>query len=738
LVLLWATLALGGVHPAYLAPAHAALGATLLWGSVSLPSRSVAGLPLGRWLVASTLLWGVQLVSVAWSLHREATVGAVADSLLWAGCGALAVLAAAAARRSSELHWPWTVAIGGVAALAALHVYAGASSVLGVLHPRTPPVRFWAPFVNPNHFGCLLVLGFPVALGGAFGRGGWARRWCSGAAAVCLGGAGVASGSALALLVMGLQAVLLGALFWRPLLLVGAASVPFALPAALRWASSHGGSATASIDGRLEMWAATARLLWDYPLLGVGAGAYAAAVGPYRERVLFASWAHAHSDPLEWVVETGILGCLALLLAFATLKPWSLPSSPFLSRLLVGCTGLAVFSLADFPLHIPALTMWAAVAVGWWLGRREHRAVGSTTVARAGLVVLAVGQFLAGGWQLRTAAVDRAAAQLAGDPGDAFAARVLTMGAPWRPDGELARVRAALMAGAPGQEEALLAMVSAHPDDDRVLRFCAGSLLRLDRAEEALPIADRLVDLTPWDRRAWKLRALVHMRADPGNAYGAWGDAVRAGVPGALEAGWSLLPVGVYWVDALADAPMAIRASLGAFLLRQGEGEAAALAWEAVALDAPGMPLRELPGLWVSMGQAERACDYMVALSDAAPDDRWVRRELPVVLEACGRFDEARDAWLVNWGSGGFGLGEAVRCEAKAESLASAQALWVAKTSLGRPSTSRDRLGLAQMYLENGRRRDCLEQLSLAESRTLSKGSSARKKQLRHACEALP
>jgi len=684
---------------------------------LAVPLLAAACLPKGiverasgfwRVALAAALLWLAQLVSLLVSERREATVGALADGWLWMGAALAAVMVAASARRSSALHWPWVATVAAVGLLGAIHVYLGLHAVFGWLEPSAAPARFWAPFVNPNHFGSLMLLAFPVALGSAFGRGSVVRRGASGALALAMLAVVVASGSGLPLLLLGVQAVAIGTMVLRPIGLLGIVAVPFAVPMAMRWASAHGARVDDPFESRVVFWRTAMDVWLEHPFLGVGAGTFGSAVSPYRTDVRYAVWSHAHNDGVEWLVETGALGAVALIGAFLVLAPWRTGSSRFLRRLAVGLGGMGAFALYDFPMQIPALAMLTGTGIAWLVGSRQRvRATKGTAWIRAVLVFAAAAQLGGSAWQLRTWAVDRAAAALARDPADEQAASRLALLAPWRADRAVAEVRLLARTDPQGACTAARTLMEHHPHHAVVLELGVRVLVKCGRAEDATVVAEQLVRLTPWNPRSWGVRALAHTARAPTDAVGAWGDAVRAGVPRALEAGWAILPEGLYWADALQDASVPVRKKAAGFLLHRGDMAATDMLLSSILLEQPTLILRDAPTAMLHMGRIEDACNYMDRVWAAHPDDPWVRRRRPEVLEACGRWAEARDAWLINWEAGAFGLGAATRCESRVRGVDAAQRLWEQRTLLGRRVTPKDRLIVARMFAETQRWAEC-------------------------------
>ena len=119
-----------------------------------------------------------------------------------------------------------------------------------------------------------------------------------------------------------------------------------------------------SIELRGALWRDAIDVAADFPLAGVGAGGFEAVFPAYRRRLDDqSSWAHAHQDTLELVIETGISGlALALLAALGfgrrlrTVLTGAGPGERAAAATLAG--GIAAMLLhaqVDFPLHIPGI-----------------------------------------------------------------------------------------------------------------------------------------------------------------------------------------------------------------------------------------------------------------------------------------------------------------------------------------------------------------------------------------------
>jgi O-antigen ligase len=114
-------------------------------------------------------------------------------------------------------------------------------------------------------------------------------------------------------------------------------------------------------------------LLGAFPVAGCGFGTYAAAYPLVRAPEVRLFYAHAHNDPLEFLVEGGLLGAGLMALA-------AVPLARLLRRALAGAKGalgvgiaagvlvILVHGLVDFNFHIPANAVAASALAGALLG----------------------------------------------------------------------------------------------------------------------------------------------------------------------------------------------------------------------------------------------------------------------------------------------------------------------------------------------------------------------------------
>ncbi len=132
-----------------------------------------------------------------------------------------------------------------------------------------------------------------------------------------------------------------------------------------------------SANDRALIWGDTLRLIGAYPIFGCGLGAYESALLPFKTVAPLLTVDYAHNDYLQLLAELGILGFAPLLFlavvvyARAVRHAMRLRSgSPAYLALATagGLTAIAIHSLADFNLYIPANAMLAV-----WLGALADR-----------------------------------------------------------------------------------------------------------------------------------------------------------------------------------------------------------------------------------------------------------------------------------------------------------------------------------------------------------------------------
>ncbi|MGD9611322.1 MAG: O-antigen ligase family protein [Kiritimatiellia bacterium] len=386
LVALAGCLALGGV------PARIGVAGGLWLGLIALYAWNAShGWADGRGLVPREHLAGWPASAFpagTWSAFRLALAAFAAF-----------VLGATLSRR--QIRWlPW-----GAAA-------AGAAMALAVLMQRLEP-NPWSIyertgiFVNENHFAAFSNLLLPVVLGAAARarfRAGQEGKLSSPAGlfllvAALMAAAVVLCRSRAGVAVMALLVAAHVGLGRRTIREYPFAGVPMSV-----WLKGLAGLSVAAAAGfavrafwrewrHLEFFGqeltfrsgilTDALAAWrEQPAWGIGPGTFSV-VFPYYQSAAFAGRTirHAHCEPVQFLVEFGVAGALAVLaaaaLAFsarggdsagpADFPPFAELERPAFSFGLLAC---GLHGLIDFPLRIPLIALIAATWAGAWVGTR--------------------------------------------------------------------------------------------------------------------------------------------------------------------------------------------------------------------------------------------------------------------------------------------------------------------------------------------------------------------------------
>jgi len=413
-----------------------------------------------------------------------------------------------------------------------------------------------------------------------------------------------------------------------------------------------------SVQPRLTQWSDAPSFIAAHWFAGVGGGAHAEAYHPFRSVLAYLQYTHAHNDLLQWVIETGLMG----LVAFGA-TVWLFPRSvPGERRRLwtIGLVGATASACWNFPFQVPAI---ALVFMGMLAIRAtcfDEPEQGNPARYKLVLLALAVLQLPLGAWQVRNHFVDGAIAVLeapAAAPSDELAAeKLLRMLAPNRPQIGL---HVAWTAEREQRTEAAIEMAltleQEHPSDARTLRRAALILWRAERTDDALRLLDRAAVRDPNDFRTWvAISRIQRERAEGGKALSAFAEALRhwpkeqAGKGEPLDEGWSLAPMGEYWVDALSDAPAWWSWRLAQRLLRAKEPQLAMVALQQATEMEPIIYTNV--ALWVDVLLANDRVPEAEALAkrltNDRPGDAWNWEGLGEVYEHKGEYDRAVTTYL--------------------------------------------------------------------------------------------
>lgn len=331
-----------------------------------------------------------------------------------------------------------------VALVGVIHKLTSNGKLLWLRDVEAMDIAF-GPFVNRNHFAGFIEMILPLPLALIVAQGVARDKWILyGFLTVALGTALVLSASRGALVVLAAQLVALpvlsrwmsqqrertaeeasrspagaGRRFPRPTVRAAAGAVILtagislgvvwigAEPVISRFSplsatpdmrSQENEVTTAATDtgeslSRPTIWRTTMRMIRDHVLLGVGLGAYPVAYTRYDEATGFYRVEQAHNDYLQIIAEAGVVGLL-LLIAFmivvgraaraALASPMVVERSLALGAAL-GCWGIAVHSLFDFNLQVPAnaLLFLLLVAILTILGSEKPPAVLTRSESRS-------------------------------------------------------------------------------------------------------------------------------------------------------------------------------------------------------------------------------------------------------------------------------------------------------------------------------------------------------------------
>jgi O-antigen ligase len=138
---------------------------------------------------------------------------------------------------------------------------------------------------------------------------------------------------------------------------------------------------------RIEIWRDCAGIVWDFPVWGTGLGTFDDAYLRYQSASPGLLFDHAHNDYLELVTDAGLAGTLLAagalaLFGQALAKAWKARHGRFVTSIAAGGissgAALAVHSMTDFNLHIPANALLATVIAGITFSSLFNIASGAT------------------------------------------------------------------------------------------------------------------------------------------------------------------------------------------------------------------------------------------------------------------------------------------------------------------------------------------------------------------------
>lgn len=340
-----------------------------------------------------------------------------AAALTWAAAACALLAGAVAGRRRGRRRWLLAaLCLGALFQIffGAQQWFAHSNTLWGVEIPLSP--RLHGTFVNPNH----LALFLEMAMAAVFAWAWWAWRRARMETAVehkllltappiliwltlFIGLAFTGSRGGLLGIVAGVsvQAFTAAAVRrrWRAAILgVGAIAAGVAVVALVGLREGLGRILATSLDdvswgARVIEYGAVLRLWQRFPVLGAGLGSFRDVFPSVQPPELQGTWWHSHSDLLELLATTGILGVLILIVGL-----W--PIGPRLLRVIAGrgrsenrAAALAVFGAlvsvliheaVDFGLTMPGNAITLAVLVGAGLAVPIDAPVQAKTVRTEG------------------------------------------------------------------------------------------------------------------------------------------------------------------------------------------------------------------------------------------------------------------------------------------------------------------------------------------------------------------
>jgi tetratricopeptide (TPR) repeat protein/O-antigen ligase len=297
-------------------------------------------------------------------------------------------------RRKSRL----LVAIAASAGVISLAVLTGALVGLG---PFLAPTF---PFVNRNHLAGFLNLTSFAALGRALRQRGPTRPlWAivfTGSATVLFAST---SRAGVAAFVLGLTIFIARFAWahrtstgrWRLFVLGGVTCVALAAAALVALAplvAKFRAMEESPQDLKIKLWPAGVRVMRDYPITGIGRGAFMTVFPAYREDTSAVTFSHLENEELQVIIDLGLPGGLLLtgtlaLIWLATVRRTDL--SPPEIGLLAGSAALAFQVLFDFSTEVLGVAVPLSVATGL-LVRDRHPVRLPPVLLRAMLAILFV------------------------------------------------------------------------------------------------------------------------------------------------------------------------------------------------------------------------------------------------------------------------------------------------------------------------------------------------------------
>lgn len=259
----------------------------------------------------------------------------------------------------------------------------------------------------------------------------------------------------------------------------------------------------ASFSMRLEMWKATARIILEHPLNGVGAGAWEVMV-PLYQRIDTGEEldAYAHNEYLQIVSEYGApVGGLVLAIATASLLLSSMKLSqskldPAPAFMAISVAGILLVACVGFPLHLAPCTALLGALTGCIA--QKTSVPSAMRVSKKGrqvcLTFALLGLLLWSGFTASAAYVESHFASA-----DAALMQALT-----HVDRRVGSITTA--------KQHLAKALEVHPEYPKLLKPIAAELVELGEWSTALNVMEALVDARPYAPDLWFSLAILRAK----------------------------------------------------------------------------------------------------------------------------------------------------------------------------------------------------------------------------------
>lgn len=308
----------------------------------------------------------------------------------WTTYAAAFVTAAAIAYRHGAT---WGVLmVFGAALLAALvtlaHGLAGATTVYGLYQPNFNAVAWHiGPLLNPNNLAGYLNLGALAGLGLLLSHRPPIPRWALGLGVALIVAIDVTSASRAGVIALPIGMLALAFLARKRR---GDENLGQSASTWLIVAAAAGGALLAALGGSGKAWSELldknlsklSMLDWarplvrDFPIFGIGRGAFESVFPVYRVTPGNVVYTHAENFVAQWVAEWGVpigLATVAILGWAFTPRRLGAHKSALAAGAWAGVAALLLQNLVDLGLEVPAVSLGAVVALGsLWGDERAH------------------------------------------------------------------------------------------------------------------------------------------------------------------------------------------------------------------------------------------------------------------------------------------------------------------------------------------------------------------------------